>query len=151
MPEGLRFRKNLQDPHTHHKTTHTFCITREDGSRMYGTVLTYYELTTDLMVINSFEAFQSKFLEKQRTKLHTNQDYNFSVAKDRLYAPKCLCFLTSAPIFQPLKAYLEQLFAITMGDVRSDLPVECYLYNLLYEVSLPDPGRTLRFNGEQNK
>ncbi len=115
---------------------------------MYGSVLTFYELTTDLKVINSFEAFQSKFLEKRRTHLHTSQDCNFSIAKDTLYAPKCLCFVTSQPIFQCLKAYLEQLYAVTVSCTASELPVECYLYNLLYEVTLPTPGKTLRFAGE---
>lgn len=146
MPDGLKFKKNLQDPHQ--KNLHTFCITKEDGSRMYGTVLTYHELTTDLKVVNSFEAFQSKYLEKRRTQLHSNQDYNFSINEDRLYAPKCLCFVTSEPIFQPMKAYLEQLFAMTVGRVHSELPVECYLHNLLYEVCLPEPGKSLRFMGE---
>lgn len=146
MPDGLKFRKNLTDPH--HKSVHTFCITKEDGTRTYGVVLTYYELTTDLKVTNSFEAFQSKYLEKRRIQLHTNQDFNFSISEDKLYAPKCLCLVASEPVFQPLKAYLEQLFAVTVGRVHSELSVECYLYNLLYEVSLPDPGTTLHFVGE---
>ena len=146
MPDGLKFKKNLKDPHQ--KTTHTFCITKENGSRTYGTVLTYHELTTDPKITNSFEAFQSKYLEKRKTPLPSNQDYNFSITEDRLYAPKCLCLVTSSPVFQPLKAYLEQLFAVTVERTRSELPVECYLYNLLYEVSMPGPSKTLHFMGE---
>lgn len=146
MPDGLKFRKNLKDPR--HKTIHTFCITKENGQRLYGTVLTYHEHITDLKVINSFEAFRSKYLEKRKIQLHSNEDYNFSITEDKLYAPKCLCFVTGEPIFQPLKAYLEQLFAITVEHTPSEFPVECYLHNLLYEVCLPGPGRTLRFMGE---
>ena len=146
MPDGFRFKKNLPDPSL--KTHHTFCITKEDGSRLYGSVLTFYELTTDLKVINSFESFQSKYLEKRRTHLHTSQDCNFSIAKDTLYAAKCLCFVTSEPIFQCLRAYLEQLYAVTVNRTTSELPVECYLHNLLYEVTLSAPGKSLRFMGE---
>lgn len=146
MPDGLRFKKNLPNPSC--KTLHTFCITKEDGSRLYGSVLTFYELTTDVKVINSFESFQTKYLEKRRTHLQANQDYNFSISKDTLYAPKCLCFVTSQPIFDCLKMYLEQLYAVTISQTSSELPVECYLYNLLYEVNLPPPGKSLRFMGE---
>lgn len=147
MPDGLRFKKNLENPSQKH--IHTFCITKENGSRVYGTVLTYYELTTDLKILNSFEAFQSKYLENRRIQLHFNQDYNFSRAVDKLYVPKCLCFVTSEPIFQSLKMYLRQLYAMSIGGIPSELPIECYLYNLLYEVSLPSPGKTLRFTGEE--
>ncbi len=146
MPDGLKFKKNLNAPSD--KAIHTFCITRENGSRIYGTVLTFYEQTTNLKIINSFEAFQSKYLENRTIQLHTKQDINFTRSKDRLYAPKCLCLVTLEPIFQPLKRYLEQLYAITVGGLSGDLPLECYLFNLLYEVTLPPPGGDLRFMGQ---
>lgn len=146
MPDGLRFIKNLKDVTQKH--IHTFCITKENGLHLYGTSLTYYELTTDIKILNSFEAFQSKYLEDIKIRLHANQDYNFSRAKDKLYAPKSLCFVTPLPIFCPLKVYLEQLYAITMTTTSSELPVASYLFNLLYEVTLPRPGKSLKFKGK---
>ena len=145
MPDGLRFTKNLTDLTQKH--IHTFCITKGNGLHLYGTSLTYYELTTDVKILNSFEAFQSKYLENIRIQLHSKQDYSFSRTKDKLYAPKCLCFITPLPIFCPLKVYLEQLYAITVSQTPSELPVASYIFNLLYEVTLPSPGKTLLFKG----
>lgn len=163
MPDGLRFKKNLEDPLSH-KSTHTFCITKENGSRTYGTVLAYYERTTDLKLINSFEALQTKYLERRcpLTQPHITskqQDHDFSIATDTLHAPKCLCLVTTAPaVFRPLRAYLEQLHAVALRRVSSSslssseqLPLESYLYNLLYEVPLPGPGKTLHFVGPLGK
>lgn len=145
MPDGLRFKKNLQDPS--HKYIHTFCITREDGQRLYGTSLTYYKLTTDVQILNNFESLQNKYYQKVKVRLNTSKD-NFSRGKDQLYAPKCLCFVTTLPIFRPLKMYLEQLYAVTVGQVSCELPVASYLYNILYEISPPSPGKILKFKGE---
>ena len=146
MPDGLRFKKNLAHPD--YKTVHTFCITKEDGTRLYGTVLTYHEEITNLKILNSFEAFQSKYLDKINVQLYSNQKYDYSRTVDKLYVPKCLCFVTLEPIFQPLKVYLEQLYAVTVGQVHTELPLECYLYNILYEVLTPTPGKSLKLTGK---
>ncbi len=145
MPDGLRFKKNLQDPA--HKCIHTFCITRENGQQLYGSCLTYYELVIDVQLLNNFESLQNKYYQKFKARVNTGKD-NFSKGKDQLYAPKSLCFVTPLPIFRPLISYLEQLWTVTVGKVSCDLPVESYLFNILYEVSPPSPGKLLKFKGE---
>lgn len=45
------------------------------------------------------------------------------------------------------RAYLRQLHAITIGKETAALPVESYLYNLLFEVPMPSPGKTVNFSG----
>jgi len=144
MPDGLRFKKNLQD--SAQKYIHTFCITKENGHHIYGTALTYYELVNDVQTLNTFEALQSKYLQKIKVQLNSS-NCNFSREKDKLYVPKCLCFVTPLPVFRPLKVYLEQLHAVTVDQVSCELPVVSYLYNILYELYPPSPGKILKFKG----
>ena len=144
MPDGLRFKKNLQD--STQKYIHTFCITKENGHHIYGTSLTYYELTTDAQTLNTFEALQNKYLQKIKVRL-SSSNCNFSREKDKLYVPKCFCFVTAQPIFRPLKVYLDQLHAVMVDQVSCELPAVCYLYNILYELSPPSPGKILKFKG----
>ena len=149
MPDGLTFKKNLHD--LHHGDFHSFLITRENGTRAYGSVLLFYELVQDTKVQNVLESIQTKYRESRRPGTNIEEDSFFNRAEDKLYASKCICFVTVQPIFRPLRAYLEQLYAIeTAKDksmVSAELPLESYLYNILYEVSLPPPGKTVRFSG----
>ena len=145
MPEGLRLKKNVKEPLD--SSFHTFLITREDGSHSYGNVLTFYELVKDAKVLNVLESLQQKYSEKKRVSSSTDEEHCFSRDKDQVFAPKCLCFVTSQPIHEPFRVYLEQLYAVTVGRQSADLPVESYLYNLLFEVPMPQPGKSVNFRG----
>ena len=146
MPEGLLFKKNIKDPTK--PTFHTFLITRENGTHSYGNVLTFHERIKDTKTLNILESLQQKYVEKRRISLGSDQEYSFSRGVDHLYTPKCLCFLTSEPVHRPFEAYLEQLYAVTVGSKHmADLPVESYLYNVLFEVPMPAPGKSVKFSG----
>ena len=143
MPEGLIFEKNLEDPK--HTDFHSFLITRENGSQAYASVLTFYEQVLDVAILNTLEALQRSFLQTKRVTLNSADEIGFDRNVDKLYAPKCLCFVTCKPIVRPCQAYLEQLHAVTIGGKQptSGLPVESFLYNILYKVPLhvPAPGK----------
>ena len=148
MPEGLIFKKNLSDP----KQTyfHSFLITRENGSQAYASVLTFYELVQDAAMLSTLDALQRSFLLTRRVTLSPDaNDMTFDPNMDRLYAPKCLCFVTCKPIVRPCHAYLRQLHAVTSGGQQAvgGLPVESFIYNILYEVPLPLPGKITKFTG----
>ena len=150
MPEGLIFKKNLENPRQTH--FHSFLITRENGSQAYASVLTFYEEVEDAAMLSTLDALQRSFLLTRRVTL--NSDFNettFDPNTDKLYAPKCLCFMTCKPIVRPCRAYLEQLHAVTTGGKQATggLPVESFVYNILYEVPLPMPGKTTKFTGKQ--
>ena len=148
MPEGLIIKKNLEDPS--YKFFHSFLITRENGTRAYGSVLTFYEPVEDTRVVNTLESLQAKYRQSRKAPINLDERNCFDRSTDKLYVSKCLCFLTSRPIFRPCEAYLEQLYAVTMGGRSvSELPVESYLYNLLYEVPMPTPGKSVKFYGER--
>ena len=71
----------------------------------------------------------------------------FQSARDKLFVTKSLCLLSSHPIMKPLQAYLEQLYAVTAGGKVAQLPVESYLFNLLYRVPMPRPGHKIVISG----
>lgn len=143
MPEGVQLSK---EP-SHHFSFHSLLITRENGSRQYGSVLTYHEPVTNPLILDALESHQNEYQSHSRGGSDLSQYWYFNRSSDALYATKCLCFITSLPIFQPTRSYLEQLYAISVGNDRGSLPIESYLYNLLYETSLPGPGVMLKLHG----
>ena len=151
MPEGLVFKKNLENPNQ--TQFHSFLITRENGSQAFASVLTFYEQVTDLAMLSTLDALQRSFLQTRMVTLNSaDNESTFDPDTDKLYAPKCLCFVTCKPVVRPCQAYLEQLHAVTAGGKQASggLPVESFLYNILYEVPLPAPGKTTKFTGEDS-
>lgn len=140
-PEGVRFTKNLTEPKT---LFHSFLITRENASRAHGAVLTYYERVEDPSVVTMLEGMQTHY-----SGLSGDQDAEqpFHSARDKLFVTKSLCLLSSHPVMKPLQAYLEGLYAVTAGGKAAQLPVESYLFNLLYRVPMPRPGHTIVLSG----
>ena len=149
MPEGLIFKKNLGNPNQTH--FHSFLITRENGSQAYASVLTFYEQVQDPAMLSTLDALQRSFLQTRMVTLNSaDNESTFDPNTDKLYAPKCLCFVTCKPVVRPCQAYLEQLHAVTVGGKQANggLPIESFLYNILYEVPLPSPGKTTKFTGK---
>ena len=79
------------------------------------------------------------------------EEHPFDSSRDTLFATKCLCLISSHPIVKPLQAYLEQLYAITAGGKEAQLPVESYLFNLLYKIPMPRPGHKIVITGPLGK
>jgi len=147
MPDGLIFSKNLVAPEGL-KFFHSFLITRENGTHAYGSSLTFYEEVRDTRVLNTLESLQTTYRESRMIiSPNSDQEKYFSRSQDKLFVNKCICFVTSKPIVRPCQALLEQLYAVSTGRQVVDLPLESYIYNVLYEVSLPPPGKRVKFSG----
>ncbi|XP_062277004.1 DENN domain-containing protein 5B-like isoform X2 [Scomber scombrus] len=74
---------------------------------------------------------------------------SFDPARDTLYVSKALCLLTPLPFLQAARQFLCQLHQAVTSHTAPPLPLESYIHNILYEVPLPPPGRSLRFHGVQ--
>ncbi|XP_034032616.1 DENN domain-containing protein 5B-like [Thalassophryne amazonica] len=74
---------------------------------------------------------------------------NFDPSRDTLYVSKALCLLTPLPFLQAARQFLSQLHQAVSSHSPPPLPLESYIHNILYEVPLPPPGRSLRFHGVQ--
>ncbi|XP_075408025.1 DENN domain-containing protein 5B isoform X2 [Tenrec ecaudatus] len=168
MPKGLSFRtqNDNKDPQFH-----SFIITREDGSRTYGFVLTFYEEVTSKQMCTamqtlyqmhnaercssvcassscSTDSLASSIDEGDSTSLLTLQRCNsYDISRDTLYVSKSMCLITPLPFMQACKKFLAQLHAAVTSPQPPPLPLESYIHNILYEVPLPPPGRSLKFYG----
>ncbi|XP_029953015.1 DENN domain-containing protein 5B-like [Salarias fasciatus] len=74
---------------------------------------------------------------------------SFDPARDTLYVSKALCLITPLPFLQASRQFLAQLHQAVTSQTAPPLPLESYIHNILYEVPLPPPGRSLRFHGVQ--
>ncbi|XP_073506205.1 DENN domain-containing protein 5B isoform X1 [Phyllobates terribilis] len=168
MPKGLSFRTQAdnRDPQFH-----SFIITREDGSRTYGFVLTFFEEVTSKQICTamqtlyqmhnaeqcnsvyassscSMDSLASSVDDGDATSLAKLQRYNsYDISRDTLYVSKCICLITPLPFMQSCKKFLSQLYKAVSSPQPPPLPLESYIHNILYEVPLPPPGRSLKFYG----
>ncbi|XP_041075213.1 DENN domain-containing protein 5A-like isoform X4 [Polyodon spathula] len=162
MPKGLSFRTQAdnRDPQFH-----SFIITREDGSRTYGFALTFYEEVTSKQICSAMQTLYHMHNADQYDILHTSpttgkdsashgtpvtklQRFNsYDISRDTLYVSKCICLITPMSFFQACRKILQQLHQAVTSPQPPPLPLESYIFNILYEVPLPPSGRSLKFSG----
>lgn len=165
MPKGLAF-KTQADPRE--PQFHAFIITREDGSRTFGFALTFYEEVTSKQICSAMQTLyhmhnaeydvlhapladggdQSGMEDGEGipgTKLQRFNSYDIS--RDTLYVSKCICLITPMSFMKACQSVLQQLHQAVTSPQPPPLPLESYIYNILYEVPLPPPGRSLKFSG----
>uniref|UniRef100_A0A3Q2QFA2 DENN domain containing 5A n=1 Tax=Fundulus heteroclitus TaxID=8078 RepID=A0A3Q2QFA2_FUNHE len=134
MPKGLSFRTQVD---CREPQFHSFIITREDGSRTYGFALTFFEEVTSKQICSAMQ-----------TLYHMHNRFNsYDISRDTLYVSKCICLITPMAFAQACRKVLGQLHQAVTSPQPPPLPLESYIYNLLYEVPLPPSGRSLKFSG----
>uniref|UniRef100_A0AAY4E4E7 DENN domain-containing protein 5A n=1 Tax=Denticeps clupeoides TaxID=299321 RepID=A0AAY4E4E7_9TELE len=163
MPKGLSFRTQTdnRDPQFH-----SFIITREDGSRTYGFALTFFEEVTSKQICSAMQTLYHMHNAEQYDILHMPpqgpssdsephpsdfsrlQRFNsYDIGRDTLYVSKCICLIAPMAFPQACRQFLEQLHCAATSAQPPPLPLESYVYNILYEVPLPPAGRSLKFSG----
>ncbi|XP_044235420.1 DENN domain-containing protein 5A isoform X5 [Ursus arctos] len=165
MPKGLAF-KTQADPRE--PQFHAFIITREDGSRTFGFALTFYEEVTSKQICSAMQTLyhmhnaecdvlhspsvdgrdHSGMEDGEGTPGTKLQRFNsYDISRDTLYVSKCICLITPMSFMKACRSVLEQLHQAVTSPQPPPLPLESYIYNVLYEVPLPPPGRSLKFSG----
>ncbi|MFT7816704.1 DENN domain-containing protein 5A-like isoform X2 [Arapaima gigas] len=168
MPKGLSFRTQ-SDPRE--PQFHSFIITREDGSRTYGFALTFYEEVTSKQICSAMQTLYHMHNAEQYDILHAPsavpsgsedprgilqaspsisrlQRFNsYDITRDTLYVSKCICFMAPLAFQHGFRKVLEQLHQAVTSSQPPPLPLESYIFNVLYEVPLPPVGRSLKFSG----
>ncbi|XP_047675116.1 DENN domain-containing protein 5B isoform X3 [Tachysurus fulvidraco] len=177
MPKGLSFRtqKDSLTP-----KFHSFLITREDGSRTYGFVHTFYEEVTSAQIRSAMQTLHQMH-QAEHTSSHTCpsssssssssmdsltsssdeaeslssacsvsrrccKSQSYDAEQDTLYVSKALCLITPMPFMHACRRFLAQLHRAVTAQQPPPLPLESYVHNVLYEVPLPPPGRSLKFH-----
>ncbi|XP_061739043.1 DENN domain-containing protein 5A isoform X1 [Nerophis ophidion] len=72
---------------------------------------------------------------------------SYDISRDTLYVSKCICLITPMAFAQACKKVLQQLHQAVTSPHPPPLPLESYIYNILYEVPLTPSGRSLKFSG----
>lgn len=165
FPKGLSFSTSRRQ---REERFHPFLITREDGSRIYGAAYTFYEKVHDKGICDAMATLQQMHgaelsnahsvtlyggggsQEKRPLKREDSIAY-YNPSRDELFVTKCICVIMQKPFLRAAEQWLLQLHAAAMrcpSDASPDgtgLPLESHVYNLLYEVPLPLPGRSISF------
>ncbi|KAM8894161.1 DENN domain-containing protein 5A isoform 2-T2 [Spinachia spinachia] len=174
MPKGLAFRTQVD---SREPQFHSFIITREDGSRTYGFALTFFEEVTSKQICSAMQTLYHMHNAEQYDILHTPtsppalehhrqqhaaprhvlhaapaisrlQRFNsYDISRDTLYVSKCICLITPMAFPQACRKVLQQLHQAVSSPQPPPLPLESFIYNILYEVPLPPSGRSLKFSG----
>uniref|UniRef100_A0A672MZL9 DENN domain-containing protein 5B n=1 Tax=Sinocyclocheilus grahami TaxID=75366 RepID=A0A672MZL9_SINGR len=151
MPKGLSFRTQ-RDSHT--PQFHSFLITREDGSRTYGFVHTFYEEVTSPQICSAMQTLHQMHQSPSSTSSSQGgrtscgcSGEGYDSVRDTLYVSKAMCLITPMPFMHACKGFLSQVHRAVISHQPPPLPLESYIYNILYEVPLPLPGRSLKFHG----
>ncbi|KAJ8406432.1 hypothetical protein AAFF_G00300060 [Aldrovandia affinis] len=169
MPKGLSFRTQSD---SREPQFHSFIITREDGSRTYGFSFTFYEEVTSKQICSAMQTLYHMHNAEQYDILHAPaaapvapddhrrhvlmpspalsrvQRFNsYDISRDTLYVSKCICLMAPMAFPQACRKVLEQLHRAVCSPQPPPLPLESYVYNVLYEVPLPPAGRSLKFSG----
>ncbi|XP_055367395.1 DENN domain-containing protein 5B-like isoform X3 [Betta splendens] len=176
MPKGLSFKTQVDQ---RHPQFHSFIITKEDGSRTYGFVHTFYEEVTNPQICSAMQTlYQMHSLEhasanppssssssssSSMDSLASSLDEadsptsssslspprsvgSYDSSRDTLYVSKALCLITPMPFMYACRRFLSQIHRAVTAVTAPPLPLESYVYNILYEVPLPAPGRSLKFH-----
>uniref|UniRef100_A0A8C3AAW7 DENN/MADD domain containing 5B n=1 Tax=Cyclopterus lumpus TaxID=8103 RepID=A0A8C3AAW7_CYCLU len=176
MPKGLSFRTQAdQRP----PQFHSFIITKEDGSRTYGFVNTFYEEVTSPQICSAMQTLyqmhnaqsaaantpssssassSSSSMDSLASSLDeadpptcpsssSRRVGGYDSSRDTLYVSKALCLITPMPFMHACRRFLSQLHRAVTSAAAPPLPLESYVHNILYEVPLPAPGRSLKFHG----
>uniref|UniRef100_A0A7M5X9F3 DENN domain-containing protein 5A n=1 Tax=Clytia hemisphaerica TaxID=252671 RepID=A0A7M5X9F3_9CNID len=161
MPRGVYFRKYIT---RNQRKFHSFLQTREDGTKIYGFVLTFFEEiknTKLLLAMDTlFKMFDLELLskstpasnqildrkEKKRRRVQRGRSvYSFNKEVEPLYASKCISLIMKQPFFTLAHQLLENILDIGLSESKQNLTVESYIYNALYEIPCPPPGRSMKY------
>nr|CAB3237349.1 DENN domain-containing protein 5A-like [Phallusia mammillata] len=113
---------------------HSFIITREDATRSYGHALTFFEPCVNPTLEK--EITDLMFLEKPEGK--------------KIFVEKCIGLITQLGWVRTCEKVLTTLYRMFVSEAAlpstsgTTLPMESYIYNLLYEVPLLTPGCSLK-------
>ncbi|XP_030385516.1 DENN domain-containing protein 5B [Scaptodrosophila lebanonensis] len=169
LPQGLRFRTQK---HNIEPKFHSFATTREDGKRCYGFSLVFYEEIRNRNICGAIHTLQSMFITelsngqqthslsrvKQDGPVSRSLPRHFKVAgqapqsaqsyydinKDKLYVAKSISLICQAPYAFAAQMFLKNLYKCLPRQPGAGISLESYVYNILYEVMLPQPGKSIR-------
>lgn len=127
FPNGLTVSKVEKAP-----SFHSFVHTSEEGSRILGCCLTFYEKLTAAQIKSI------KLCLNPDTTENSFENDKFRTYIEGYYLPKCMCITSNWPFVTAFKSVLCELFRITLSP--SSIPLERYICNFIDDVPSPPAG-----------
>lgn len=137
FPTGIQFKTDPSKP-----IFFTFVLTDQYSTKYFAACLQFYEPAgiQDLihLFVNSKESTSSISLPMWFDTQKNEKD-------PVVYQPKALCLLSHWPFFSAFREILTQLYTLLYKD--TEVPIERYISNFMYEVPVPPPGqRSVQFS-----
>ncbi|XP_028143559.1 DENN domain-containing protein 5B [Diabrotica virgifera virgifera] len=172
LPAGLKFRTQKHSV-TQAPNFHSYIITREDGKRCFGFSLIFYEEVQSRDIKEAMHTLQSMYITELSSGLRVRSLQNsqnqgpqskslpryfklshnpsgaaltyYDISKDKLYVSKSIGLISQHGYVHAMRIFLENLYRCVPKHSNSagSLSLESYVFNLLYEVQLPTPGKSL--------
>ena len=138
---------------------------------MHGFALTFYEKVKDYEICQAMQVLQDMYIAEMALSSTKNrsrsvvpfedvEQFNarrnnskdgtpalklYSSEKHNLLVSKCLCLIMPLPLISAARTCLNTIYQGGLNEGDLSLTLECYVYNLIYEVPLPPPGRNMKF------
>ena len=138
---------------------------------MHGFALTFYEKVKDYEICQAMQVLQDMYIAEMALSSTKNrsrsvvpfkdvEQFNarrnnskdgthamklYSSEKHNLLVSKCLCLVMPLPLISAARTCLDKIYQGGLNEGDLSLTLECYVYNLIYEVPLPPPGRNMKF------
>jgi DENN domain-containing protein 5 len=166
LPQGLKFRTQKHDLSPRF---HSFASTRDDGKRCYGFSLVFYEEIKNENISTAMQTLQSMYLTElsssqgslRRQENNTNRSLPrhfrinedeksslslFDIQKDTLYVSKSISLICQLPYNHIAEVFLTNLYKCLPRSPGARLSLESYVYNMLYDVKIPEYGKSIRIH-----
>lgn len=165
LPQGLKFRTQKHDTKPRF---HSFASTRDDGKRCYGFTLVFYEETKNENICTAMQTLQSMFITELSSKQGSlkrqdsisrslprhfrlgDEDKNgsassfYDMQKDTLLVTKSITLICQFPYAHVAEVFLTNLYKCLPRAPGARLSLESYIYNILYDIKVPDYGKSIR-------
>lgn len=141
FPLGCEISENDLSP-----TFFSFVISCEDGSRVMGCCLRFYEPMTPMQrasLLDRYKEIEEKdSATSSSTKIDSRQSFYYQ--NQAFYVPRCICLISSWPFVLAFKSFLSELYrssTIQPSEDAARIPLERYICNFIDDVPAPPWGR----------
>lgn len=88
---------------------------------------------------------------KHSPRLHKRPDSKptgtiYDMRRDKLFVTKSIGIISQLPLVSAFEKIMRLLHVAVVHPEDLDLPLESYIYNMIFEIPLPPPGRSMRFS-----
>ncbi|CAD7081131.1 unnamed protein product [Hermetia illucens] len=151
LPQGLRFRTQK---HNIEPKFHAFATTREDGKRCHGFSLVFYEEVRNRNICSAMHTLQAMYITElsngqitpglrrvKESSVSRSLPRHFKISSQ---SPSSALSYYDVPYAFAAEKFLKNIYKCLPRQPGPGLSLESYVYNILYEVMLPQAGRSIR-------